>query len=117
MDSAPGISRGTVLWASDPFKPDSGAERPLVVLSDDTHPFHGEQWIAVAVSTTARRRALELTEDDWTAGSLPQRSYAYPWAVLSPRLEQADYVLGNTADEFVNELTDEVQGYISAPRN
>jgi mRNA-degrading endonuclease toxin of MazEF toxin-antitoxin module len=58
------VDRGDVLWASDPFKSASSAERPLIVLNNETHPFDGEQWIAVAVSTTPRSRTLELTDDD-----------------------------------------------------
>lgn len=72
MADAPAISRGGVVWASDPFETGSRADRPLIVLSDDTHPFHGEQWIAAAVSTTARTRALELTDNRWVNGTLPQ---------------------------------------------
>ena len=75
MDSATDVDRGHVLWASDPFKADADAERPLVVLTDDTHPFHGEQRIAAGVSTVPRPRTLELTLEEWTQESLPQRSY------------------------------------------
>lgn len=109
------ISRGHVLWASDPFKIDSKVERPLIVLSNDTHPFHGEQWIAAAVSTTPRPRALEITDDSWAHGTLPQQSYAYPWAIVSPRIEYIDYVVGSMTDGFVDELINEVNGYIEVP--
>ena len=106
------IGRGHVLWATDPFKADIDVERPLVVLSNDTHPFDGEQWIAVAVSTTPRPQALELTDDGWAHGTLPQRSYAYPWAVVSPRIEYIDYVVGRVTDGFVDDLAAAVAGYI-----
>lgn len=114
MTDATRISRGHVLWAADPFKTDSPVERPLVVLSNDTHPFHGEQWIA-AVSTTARPRALEITDDNWAHGTLPQQSYAYPWAVVSPRIEYINYVVGSVTDVFVTELVAAVSGYIEGP--
>ena len=111
------ISQGDVLWAADPFKQEFAMERPLIVISNDTHPFRGEQWVAVAVSTTARPRAIELTEDVWLRGSLPQQSYAYPWAIVSPRIEQLEYVLGSVADTFVERLVDAAHGYIEVSQN
>lgn len=112
MVSASGVDRGHVLWAADPFKSGPDTERPLIVLSDDAHPFHGEQWIAAAVSTTPRPRALELTDDDWAHGTLPQRSWAYPWAIVSPRIEQVEYIVGSVTDAFIDELAVEVGRYI-----
>jgi|AntDeeMetagen681_2_1112603.scaffolds.fasta_scaffold02956_6 mRNA-degrading endonuclease toxin of MazEF toxin-antitoxin module len=114
MDSATDIDRGHVLWATDPFKPGSDAERPLVVLSNDTHPFHDEQWIAAGVSTAPRPHALELTAAAWTQGSLPQRSYVYPWAVLSPRIGQINYVVGRVTSGFVDEIAGAVGTYITS---
>lgn len=112
MSDAPRIGRGHVLWAADPFEIDSAVERPLIVLSNDTHPFHGEQWIAAAVSTTPRPQALEITDESWAHGTLPQRSHAYPWAVISPRIEHIDYVIGSVTDTFVAEVVTEVSRYI-----
>lgn len=113
--SDPTIQQGSVLWAADPFKQATDTERPLVVLSNDDHPFAGEQWIAVALSTTPRSRAIELTEEAWTDGTLPQRSYAYPWAVVSPRIEHIEFVVGAVRSSFVAELTSEVTEYIEVP--
>ncbi|EMA52847.1 hypothetical protein [Halococcus thailandensis] len=112
MDDAAGIGRGHVLWAADPFKRAADTERPFVVLNDDTHPFADEQWIAAAVSTTPRPHALEITEENWTHGTLPQQSHAYPWAIVSPRIETIDYVVGSVTNGFVNELVAEVGSYI-----
>lgn len=108
------ISREYVIWASDPLKSESDAARPLIVLNNETHPFDGEQWIAAAVSTTPRPQALELTDEAWIDGTLPQCSYAYPWAVLSPRIERVDYVVGRTTEPFVDEIVAEAHGYVEA---
>jgi hypothetical protein len=37
----------------------------------------------------------------------------YPWAVLSPRIEQVDYVVGRVAREFVDEIASAVAAYIT----
>lgn len=115
MADSTGIDQGDVLWTADPFKTSTDAQRPLVVLSNDSHPFREEQWIAVALSTVPRPRAIELTDDDWLAGTLPQRSYAYPWAVLSPRIEHVDYVVGGVTTEFVERIITELGEYLKTP--
>ena len=37
--------RGDVVWCRDPFKDDSEAGRPWLVLNNDTHPFGDEQYV------------------------------------------------------------------------
>jgi hypothetical protein len=47
--------RSDVVWHPAPFR-DGG--RPYVVLSDHDHPFYGEEYVVVGVTTTpARNRA------------------------------------------------------------
>ncbi|WP_435076278.1 hypothetical protein [Halococcus sp. AFM35] len=77
--------RGAVVWGLDPFKSaeDSEPERPFLVLSNETHPFADRQFAGVALSTTRRDEALALDPDDWAAGGLPRRSYAYPWLLVT----------------------------------
>jgi hypothetical protein len=115
MAESIGVEQSDVLWTEDPFKGSTGAQRPLVVLSNDSHPFHDEQWIAVALSTTPRPGAIVLTDDDWANGTLPERSYAYPWAVLSPRIEHVDYVVGSVTAAFVERIVTEVDRYLETP--
>lgn len=115
MAESIGVEQGDVLWTEDPFKESTDTQRPLVVLSNDSHPFQNEQWIGVALSTVPRPRAIELTDGDWMTGTLPQRSYAYPWAVLSPRIEHVDYVVGSVTMDFVERIVTEVEGYLKTP--
>ena len=64
-------SRGDVLWHSAPFR-EGG--RPYVVLSDEHHPFYGEEYLVAGVTTTERDGAIELTPDTWAEGGAPKRS-------------------------------------------
>ncbi len=41
--------RGDVVVATDPFKDDAG--RPFLVINRAETPFHGEQYIALALTT------------------------------------------------------------------
>lgn len=42
--------RGDVVEASDPFT-DANTSRPFLVLRTVDHPFHGEQYVAVTLTT------------------------------------------------------------------
>jgi len=42
-------SRGTVVVAADPFG--HTPRRPYLLVSDDGHPFAGEQYIALGITT------------------------------------------------------------------
>jgi mRNA-degrading endonuclease toxin of MazEF toxin-antitoxin module len=72
--------RGDVVWHPAPFR-DGG--RPFVVLSDDDHPFYGEEYVVVGVTTTERARAVPLTPDAWAEGGAPTASWASPWYLLT----------------------------------
>lgn len=61
--------QGGVVLAHDPFGDSSN--RPYLLLSDDRHPFHGQEYIAAVVTTTARERAIHLEADSFEDGSLP----------------------------------------------
>lgn len=68
--------RGSVVFAPDELG--SGDSRPYVVLSDDSHPFADEKFLAAIVTTTLRSFAVPLTDDDFETGKLPRQSYASP---------------------------------------
>lgn len=78
MAESIGVEQGDVLWAVDPFRESTDTQRPLVVLSNDSHPFHDEQWITVALSTVPHPRAIEVTDGDWLAGTLPPAELRVP---------------------------------------
>lgn len=44
---------GGIVVARDPFG--SGGQRPYLLVSNETHPFHGEEYVAAVVTTTDRR--------------------------------------------------------------
>ena len=79
--------RGDVVRSSDPFKLGADKQRPWLVVNNDTHPFSGEQHIAIAISTKEYDDSIALPEAVWKRGGVPQQSYVSPWAVHSPRSE------------------------------
>ena len=97
---------GGVVIARDPFG--AGSDRPYVIISNDTHPFHGEEYVVTIVTTTERGRAVPLTDETFTKGSLPRQSYASPWNPVTLKDDQIEKhvatIAGNTVDEVVSEL-------------
>lgn len=53
--------RGDVVWSDDPFK-DETTGRPWLVLNDETHPFGGQQYMTVALSTSGHDAALRIRD-------------------------------------------------------
>ena len=69
--------RGDVVEASDPFDGDGG--RPFLVVNTDAHPFHGEQYVAVTLTTrTWYDGTIAVTGADFVEGGVPTDSYVVP---------------------------------------
>lgn len=99
-----------VVQASDPFKPGS-VSRPFVVVNTADHPFHGEQYIALTLTTkTWHDETIPLTEDDFVDGVLPKQSFVVPWSLNSLQDSDIETYLGRLSaspvDEAVRASTD-----------
>ena len=64
------FQRGDVVWHEAPFKEDS--RRPFVVVSDDSRPFHGEEYTVVVVTHNMQQasRISDQTAVFLTGGEL-----------------------------------------------
>jgi mRNA-degrading endonuclease toxin of MazEF toxin-antitoxin module len=100
-------SRGDVLWHPAPFR-DGG--RPYIVLSDETHPFYGEEYMVVGVTTTERNGAIELAPEAWAEGGAPKRSWASPWYILTLKhatvTDRLGQITPEATDQIARKLTD-----------
>ena len=74
-------TQGDIVIADDPFG--NNPKRPSLLLSNDDTPFHGEEYIAAVITSTARDAAVELTDGRFKRGRLPQTSYISPWSILT----------------------------------
>lgn len=104
--------RGDVVRSSDPFKLGTDRQRPWLILSDGSHPFGDEQYIAVAISTSEYDDSVPLDSDDWEVGGVPRESFVSPWAVHSPRVEDLVAWQGRVTDEFTEAVVDDVVSYL-----
>lgn len=104
--------RGDVVRSSDPFKLGIDRQRPWLILNTDEHPFAAEQYIAMAISTKEYPPSLELVDEVWEEGGVPERSFVSPWAIHSPRLEDIEIWQGCVVPEFVEQVIEQLDTYI-----
>jgi mRNA-degrading endonuclease toxin of MazEF toxin-antitoxin module len=104
--------RGDVVRSSDPFKLGDDRQRPWLVVSNESHPFDGEQYIAVAISTKDYDDSIPLSADVWEVGGVPRQSFVSPWAVHSPRSEDFVAWQGRVAGSFVDTVVEAVETYL-----
>ena len=79
------LRRGSIVVASDPYG--HTPRRPYLVLSDEAHPFAGEQYIAAGITTKEYPPSIPL-DGRFVEGGLSEQSFVSPWAVVS--LREAD---------------------------
>ena len=99
-----------IVSAHDPFG--SGSKRPYLLLSDDRHPFHGQEYIAAVVTTTDRENAIPLEVGSFEEGSLPCRSYVSPWNPVTLKNFQIDKQVAIISGTIVDDVVAELNTYI-----
>jgi mRNA-degrading endonuclease toxin of MazEF toxin-antitoxin module len=104
--------RGDVVRSADPFKLGDDRQRPWLIVNNDAHPFDGEQYIAVAISTKEYGDSIPLSEGVWEVGGVPRQSFVSPWAVHSPRHEDFVAWQGRVTGSFVDTVVEAVETYL-----
>lgn len=99
-----------VVVAHDPFG--ASNKRPYILLSDDRHPFHGQEYIAAVVTTTNREGAIPLDTDSFEEGSLPRQSYVSPWNPVTLKDHQVDKHVATLSATIVDEVVTELNSFI-----
>ena len=101
------FDRGDVIWHPGLFKT-SG--RPWLVLSTANHPFHGEEYLVVGITTTPRPAAIELSTTAWELGGLPKDSYSSGCSgLLQMRVDSTTLVIITNEPVDVANLNTEIQ--------
>lgn len=85
------LERGHVVLAPDPFKPESDATRPWVVVNNEQHPFDTEQYVTMGLTTQTWYDArISLEVSDFRHQRAPRDSSIIPHAVTSLEPETVD---------------------------
>lgn len=102
--------RGVVVVAADPFG--NTPRRPYALISDDSHPFSGEQYLALGITTKQYEQSFDLT-GSFETGELERRSFVSPWAVVSIRDVHIDRAVARLDADFVDTVTAETVRYLA----
>ena len=106
-------ARGDVVVANDPFSDDETAGRPFLIINRSKTPFHGEQYIALSLTTrTWHEERIPLDEGDWAEGGAPESSSLMPWSVNSIKTEWIDYRQGTLRENVVAEAVAQLIDYV-----
>ena len=104
--------RGTVVYATDPFK-SGDAGRPWVIVNTPDMPFHGEQYVVLTLSTkTWYDDRLPIADGDLPEGGLPKDSSILPWAIATVDHGDVDRKLGRVDESVVDEAVWALVGYL-----
>ncbi|MXR40530.1 type II toxin-antitoxin system PemK/MazF family toxin [Halobaculum sp. WSA2] len=108
------FERGDVVYGDDPFKSEEDARPWLILSNHEGRPFHGDQYIAVTLTTKSWMDGLiEIPEESWRRGGTPSKSRIAPWGVQSIDHEDIDFWQGrldsDLVDEAVASLVEELQ--------
>lgn len=108
------FERGDVVYGDDSFKGEDEARPWLILSNHEERPFHGEQYIAVTLTSKSWMDDLiEIPEESWLRGGTPADSRIVPWSVQSIDREDIDFWQGrldhDLVDEAVAALVEELQ--------
>lgn len=101
--------RGSVVVAADPFG--QTPRRPYLLLSDDDHPFAGEQYIALGISTKEYEESLPI-EGSFQRGELSRPSFVSPWAAVSLSASDVDRAVARLTASFTDECAERLVEYV-----
>lgn len=105
------FERGDVVAAADPF--DGEGSRPFLVVNTDDHPFHGEQYVAVTLTTrTWYEETIPLRDEDFVDGGVPEESFVVPWGIASPGDTDVTDQFGRIRQQVVDEVVSELTSYL-----
>ena len=105
-EETPIFERGDVVYGDDPFKGEEEARPWLILSNHEGRPFHGEQYIALTLTSKSWMDGLiEIPEKSWLRGGTPDESRIVPWGVQSISREDIDFWQGNLADDIVDNAT------------
>ena len=105
---------GNIVYGDDPFKGEEEARPWLILSNHEDRPFHGEQYIALTLTTKSWLDDLiEIPEESWIRGGMPDDSRIVPWGVQSVSRDDIDFWQGRLdaelVDTAVTALVDELQ--------
>lgn len=105
------FQRADVVKHPAPFKTPP-THRYFLVLSDASHPFHGEEYAVVALTSKQRPDAIEISDDDWLFGGPSGDSYASPWYVFTIKHADISNAQGSVTEAMADTVATNASTYL-----
>lgn len=111
---ASNLKRCDVGYGADPFKGDDYS-RPWLVISNEMHPFQGEQYVDLLLTTqTWHDGFVRIPNDGWIDGGTPKSSSIVPWSVETIETDDIEFRQGSLESDLVERAVDILTGYVEA---
>lgn len=105
--SSPIYEPGDVVYGADPFKGPETARPWLILSNHEGKPFHGEQYIALTLTTRSWLDGLiEISDKAWIRGGTPRSSRIVPWGVQSLARNDIDHWQGRLTTALTDRARD-----------
>lgn len=98
------LSPGAVVWHEAPFEGQDNGEsldRPWLLVSN--HPFHGNEYVGLGMTTTERNRAISVGRADWVDGGIRRTGYVSPWFAMTLKADDVTHRVGALEPDVVDE--------------
>jgi hypothetical protein len=103
--------KGDVFWAPDPYRQGSNP-RLWLVLAAGSLPYHGEEYVCAAL-TTSDLPANNEVGDAWVTGRNPEKtSYCSPWVLATIKHRAVANAQGELSASFTDRMADKAKGYL-----
>ena len=107
------LERCDVCYGADAFK---GADhsRPWVIISNESSPFQGEQYIVLALTTRSWHDGfVRIPDDAWIEGGTPKSSSIVSWSVETIDADDIEFRQGRLEAELVDETGAQLTEYVT----
>lgn len=92
-----------------PFKGEEAARPWLILSNHEGRPFHGEQYIAVTLTSKSWLDGLiAIPEESWLRGGTPAESRVVPWGVQSIDHPDIGFWQGRLEEPLVEEVGESI---------
>jgi mRNA interferase MazF len=105
------FQRADVVKHPAPFK-NPPTDRFFVIINDSSHPFHGQEYAVVALTSKQRPETIEITPSDWRFGGPSGNSYASPWYVLTIKHADITNAQGSVTASMADTIASETASYL-----
>jgi mRNA-degrading endonuclease toxin of MazEF toxin-antitoxin module len=101
---------GSIVLIDDPYK---DGRRAFLVVSNDTHPYYGQDCTLAVMTTTEFEEAVKLTAGDVVEGKLDgYPSYIKPWSLHEFYHWEIQHRVAQVSDDIIRAVADGITRHV-----